>query len=157
MSLNKRLILLLLPVILLGYGFATFFVYQYQKSNIVELEQAKLEQRMFKLQSIFKEEASVVDNLMALFLEGRYLSVFLSATPSDYRHSALGQSLNILISQSLLNKSSRISFAIFGGDGSELFYFERSPEPFATISDEQKNAAIQMLNNRVVSDWHFFS
>ena len=69
MNLNKRLILLLLPVILLGYGVSTYLVYQYQKSNVIELEQAKLEQRMYQLQGIFKEEASTVDNLMALFLE----------------------------------------------------------------------------------------
>lgn len=55
MNLNKRLVLLLFPIILFGYGIATFFVYQYQKSSVIELEQAKLEQRMFQLQSVFKE------------------------------------------------------------------------------------------------------
>lgn len=156
MSLNKRLIILLLPIIIFGYGFATFFVYQYQKNNIIELEQAKLEQRMFNLQSIFKEEASVVDNLMALFLEGQYLSDFLLATSSAYRNTALSQNLNLLISQSLLNKFSRISFVLFSGDGVELFYYERSSDPFASISDEQKRHSNQMINNRMTSDWQLF-
>jgi c-di-GMP phosphodiesterase len=156
MSLNKRLIILLFPVIIFGYGFATFFVYQYQKNNIIELEQAKLEQRMFKLQSIFKEEASIVDNLMALFLEGQYLSNFLISTSSAYRNAALSQNLNLLISQSLLNKSSRISFALFSGAGSELFYYERSTDPFASIGDEQKMMFNRMINNRIGSDWQLF-
>lgn len=156
MNLNKRLIFLLLPVILFGYGLSTYFVYQYQKSNIFKLEQAKLEQRMFKLQSVFKEEASVVDNLMALFLEGRYLSDFLLSAPSDYRHSALGQNLSLLISQSLINKSSPISFAVFSGDGAELFYYERSSEPFDKISAVQKEMSIEMINNRVITEWKFF-
>lgn len=151
MSLNKRLILLLLPVILLGYAGAIFVVYQYQKSNIVELAQAQLEQRMYQLKSIYKEESSIVDNLMGLFLEGSSLENFLSAKPSSYRELALSQSLNLLISQSLLNKTSRIAFALFDGSGNNLYFYERSANPFATLSDEQKSLAKYMLVNRLTS------
>ena len=153
MNLNKRLILLLLPVIILGYGVATYFIYQYQKSNIIELEQAKLEQRMYQLQSIFKEEASSVDSLMALFLEGGYLSNFLQSTSSSYRDIALSQSLTVLTTQLQLSRNHRVSFALFSGGGEELFYFERSSDPFATISDEQTEMSIQMIKNRVTMDW----
>ena len=153
MNLNKRLILLLLPVILLGYGVATYFVFQYQKSNIIELEQAKLEQRMYQLQSIFKEEASTVDSMMALFLEGGYLSNFLKSTSSSYRDIALSQSLTLLTTQAQLNRNHRVSFALFSGEGEELFYFERSSDPFATINDEQAEMSVQMIKNRVSTDW----
>ncbi|PYF84554.1 diguanylate cyclase/phosphodiesterase [Marinomonas alcarazii] len=157
MSLNKRLILLLLPVILLGYGVSTYLVYQYQKSNVIELEQAKLEQRMYQLQGIFKEEASTVDSLMALFLEGGYLSNFLQSTSSSYRDIALSQSLTLLTTQAQLNRNPRVSFALFSGDGEELFYFERSSDPFATISDEQNQMSMQMIKNRVSTDWRLFN
>ncbi|NLQ18595.1 EAL domain-containing protein [Marinomonas sp. M1K-6] len=156
MSLNKRLALLLLPIIIIGYGCATFLIYYYQKSHIVELEQAKLDQRMFQLQAVFKEEAATADHLMALFLEGHYLSDFLLHAPSTYRDTALSQSVSSLISQTRLNKSSRIAFSLFSGNGSPLFYYERSADPFATISDEQYAVSRQMLDSHTISDWVFF-
>lgn len=151
MSLNKRLIILLLPIVIFGYGCATFFVYQYQKMNIVELEQAKLEQRMLQLQGTFNEEAAVADNLMGLFLEGRYLASFLSNDPSNYRDAALSQSLNQMTNQFLINRSSRLSFAIYSGDRQPLFYYERSTDPFASISSAQQNLSLEMMDNRIMS------
>lgn len=152
MSLNRRLILLLLPIVIFGYGFATFFVYQYQKINIVELEQAKLEQRMLQLQGLFNEEAAVTDNLMGLFLEGRYLANFLSREPSSYRDSALSQSLNQMTNQFLINSSSRVSFAMYNGVGQPLFYYKRSADPFADISPAHQTLSFDMINNRIISE-----
>ena len=157
MNLNKRLVLLLFPIILFGYGIATFFVYQYQKSSVIELEQAKLEQRMFQLQSVFKEESSAVDNAMALFLEGGYLSDFLTSASSSYRDIALSQGLNVLTSQILSNKpNSRLSFALYNGSGDELFYYERSADPFATISNEQFGVTQKMIAHHITSSWELF-
>ena len=157
MNLNKRLVLLLFPIILFGYGIATFFVYQYQKSSVIELEQAKLEQRMFQLQSVFKEESSAVDNAMALFLEGGYLSDFLTSASSSYRDIALSQGVNVLTSQILSNKpNSRLSFALYNGSGDELFYYERSADPFATISNEQFGVTQKMIAHHITSSWELF-
>ena len=93
MTLGKRALFLIFPVVLLGYLLAALSVYIAQERSIRALEQAKLSQRLEHTAAVFQNEIQRSKSFLNALLNGNVLRQFVAETDERYRMTALGQRL----------------------------------------------------------------
>lgn len=153
MTLSKRAALLIFPVILAGYILTAFQVYSLQKDSISRLEQNRLNQRMTEFKAAFSTYSSFVDSYLFSMQTGERLRLFIAEQDDLYRQTALGASLKRAIMRFQQQTSGFVSFALIGPELDVQYYFENSPDPFASISAEQINFARQALEKGRLTSW----
>lgn len=133
MTLTKRLILLVLPILLTGVIIATLGVYGIQTQSIKEVEQNKLDVNLLHAKVSFEQETAVARNLVSLLLEGEALIDFSRYLGSDIREYLVTQRLDYLINEVIEDGQSRLSLTIFDTGGTALYHYERSDNPFSKL------------------------
>ncbi|MCP4598811.1 bifunctional diguanylate cyclase/phosphodiesterase [Neptuniibacter sp.] len=156
MNLNKRAGLLILPVILVSYILAAFFIYEQQAKSIHQLEQNKLDLRLNNLRSEFLAYNRFVDAYQTFLIEGDTLAQFIRDTDNIFRDRMLSSNLKSAISRYFSNKSQHASLSIITSDNQKIFYVENSTDPFADISTVQLNMAAVMQEKKVFQSWRHY-
>lgn len=133
MTLTKRLVLLVLPILLLGVLGATVGVYQIQTATLTEVEQNRLDLRLLKAKVEFERETNITTNIISLLLEGEALSDFTHYLGQDIREYLVTQRLDYLIGDVLKDEKVRVQLTIFNSEGLSLYHYERSDDPFSKV------------------------
>ncbi len=138
MTLGKRALLVIFPVILVVQLLATTAAYLTQRASLVGLEQARLDQQLSALQSAFGDYQAFNRSMLYAISNSESLLLFLRESDTSYRNETLGLRIQQSI-RSLSNTSlSLVSFAIVQPDGQPAYYFESSLSPFATLDAAQQ-------------------
>jgi hypothetical protein len=151
-TLSKRALFLIFPVVLLGYLLAALSVYIAQERSIHALEKAKLSQRLEHTAAVFQNEIQRSKSFLNALLNGNVLRHFVAETDERYRITALGVRLQESIKSLSEDPIAYISFAILNSRAEAEYYFENSWDPFAEIDGPQSDLARKLIASKRLSD-----
>ncbi|HAW22299.1 MAG TPA: GGDEF-domain containing protein, partial [Pseudomonas sp.] len=138
MTLGKRALLVIFPVILIVQLLAATMAYMTQRASLLGLEQARLAQRLSALKSAYLDYQAFNRSALYSITDSEALLAFLRESDIAYRNETLG----LRIQQSIRSLSSArlsfVSFAIVEPDGDVAYYFESSLSPFASMNATQQ-------------------
>lgn len=161
MTLSKRALLLIFPVVLLGYAVAALTVFVTQRTAILRLEQAKLQSQLANLGVVFHSDVAVSQGLLTSLVSGDVLRTFLRESDKSYRDKVLGLRLRESI-RSLGNEPRTfVSFAVFNSGAELKDYYEESRgqragvSSSAGVSHEQMAVARRFAAGIVSSSWSY--
>jgi diguanylate cyclase (GGDEF)-like protein len=138
MTLGKRALLVIFPVILIIQLLAATTAYLTQRNSLLGLEQARLAQQLLALKSAFLDYEAFNRSVLYSIIDSEALLQFLRESDTAYRNETLGLRIQQSI-RSLSNTSlSFVSFAIVQPDGDAAYYFESSLSPFASMNATQQ-------------------
>ncbi|WEX78208.1 EAL domain-containing protein [Sinorhizobium numidicum] len=155
MTLGKRALILIFPVVLAGYLLAAFSVHIAQSRSIRALEHAKLSQRLEHTAAVFQNEVRRSKGFLNALLNGNALRQFVSETDRSYRANALGVGLQESVKSLSDDPMGFVSFVIFNSKLETEYYFENSWDPFAEIDQAQVELARQLTRRSKLGDWTY--
>ncbi|WP_082477078.1 bifunctional diguanylate cyclase/phosphodiesterase [Rhizobium sp. Leaf371] len=155
MTLGKRAVFLIFPIVLAGYLLAASLVYVVESKALLSLEKARLSQQLDHAEALFRTDANQSRSFLYSLLEGNAVRLFVSEPDDSYRNNAL--SLRIQASIRSLSDDPRayVSFSILQPDLSIGYYFENSDDPFAEVSPAQMQLAQALAKSEVLRNWTF--
>ena len=137
MNLNKRLILLIIPVTLLSYAVAIYKIYLQEKSVVADAQQQKITLELSELSGYYSESLTFMKNYLYSLKQRELISRFLNEEYNEYSELEINESLEDGLAEMGLTESSFTSLALLSAQQYPLFYYENSFDPFATISPQQ--------------------
>ncbi|HVH48641.1 MAG TPA: diguanylate cyclase, partial [Sphingomicrobium sp.] len=155
MTLGKRALSLIFPVVLAGYVLAASLIYYFQSSAILGLERARLWQQMGLLTAVFQNDVTQNRSFIYSLVEGGAVRLFVNEPDAAYRNTALGVRLQQSITSLSDDRKRFISVAIIRPPLTVDYYFEDSDDPFAEITQQQLDHARQMVDSPRLSSWAF--
>jgi diguanylate cyclase (GGDEF)-like protein len=159
MNLNKRVLIVIVPVLLLGYCLATIPVYLSLKNTTKRLEQNRLELAATQLTASFNQYFIFAESYLLTVMESSAFKRLIKEQNDIYHHVALGSSLEEKIKNFKLHQSKKLSLAIIQEKPveKELYYFELSDDPFAIMTEEQQQYYRKILAEKIPIHWHFIN
>lgn len=138
MTLGKRTLLVIFPVILIIQLVASTTAYLTQRASLLGLEQARLEQQLSALTSAYLDYEAFNRSVLYSIMDSEALLLFLRESDTDFRNDTLG----LRIQQSIRSLSNTeltfVSLAVVQPDGRPAYYFESSLSPFASMNASQQ-------------------
>ena len=144
MNLRTRTSLLLLPVIVISYALSSWWIYQQERGTLLELEVAKLEQKLSSLHSGYMDFRNFQDAYLMSLIEGDLLAQYLSEPDNIYRLRMLQRHMDSALKRQLSQSKPYLSILILNADNQQLLYLENSLDPFAEVSTEEVQFARQL-------------
>jgi diguanylate cyclase (GGDEF)-like protein len=154
-TLGKRALSLIFPVVLAGYVLAASLIYYVQSASIIGLERARLWQQMGLLTAVFQNEATQNRSFIYSLVEGGAVRLFVNEPDAAYRNTALGVRLQQSITSLSDDRKRFISVAIIRPPLTVDYYFEDSDDPFAEITPQQIAHAKQVIDSPRLSSWSY--
>ncbi|SBS33557.1 Cyclic di-GMP phosphodiesterase Gmr [Marinomonas aquimarina] len=145
MTLTKRLVLLVLPILLIGVLVATVGVYRIQTDTLTEVEQNRLDLKLLQAKVEFEREANISSDIISLLMEGETLVNFTRYVGQDIREYLVTQRLDFLINDVLGDQRIRVSLTVFDGKGKPIYHYERSDNPFSDVPSFLPNFARALI------------
>lgn len=146
MTLARRALFVILPVVLASNLLVAFAVYLLQRGMIEDSEATRFATRMERLADAFVGEVEFTRNLVFSMLAGETMRDFVREENPEFQVTGLGVRVQDGI-KFLSGETNRfVSFSIVSPDGSVGYYFENSEDPFAEIRPEQLRAAQRLLD-----------
>lgn len=155
MTLGRRALLLILPVVFAGYAIAASTVYVTQRDSLLRLEQSRLRQQMDHLGVLFESDKTINRSFIQAIAGGGSLRSFLQESDETYRSHALGVRLQQAIGSLAADPRAYLSFSVVKSDLHVVHYFENSADPFAEIDPAQLAFAKRLLAGSSTSAWAF--
>ncbi|QRI64574.1 GGDEF and EAL domain-containing protein [Shinella sp. PSBB067] len=155
MTLGKRALSLIFPVVLAGYVLAASLIYFVQGSSILGLERARLWQQMGLLTALFQNEVTQNRSLIYSLVAGDTVRLFVDEPDAGYRSTALGVRLQQSITSLSDDRKKFISVAIIRPPLTVDYYYEDSEDPFAEITPQQLAHARQVIDSPRLSTWAY--
>ncbi|GAA4181909.1 putative bifunctional diguanylate cyclase/phosphodiesterase [Shinella granuli] len=157
MTLGKRALSLIFPVVLAGYVLAASLIYYVQSSSILALERARLWQQMGLLTAVFQNEVTQNRSFIYSLVEGGAVRLFVNEPDAAYRNTALGVRLQQSITSLSDDRKRFISVAIIRPPLTVDYYFEDSDDPFAEITPQQIRHARHVIESPRLSSWTYLN
>lgn len=157
MTLGKRALSLIFPVVLASYVLAASLIYYMQSSSILALERARLWQQMGLLTAVFQNEVTQNRSFIYSLVEGGAVRLFVNEPDAAYRNTALGVRLQQSITSLSDDRKRFISVAIIRPPLTVDYYFEDSDDPFAEITPQQIQHARQVIDSPRLSSWSYLN
>lgn len=137
MNLNKRLILLIIPVTLLSYAVSIYNIYIQEKSVVADTQQQKITLELSELSGYYSQSLTFANSYLYSLIQRGLISDFLNEEYNEYSELELNESLEAALVEMGLTDSSFTSLALLSAQQYPLFYYENSLDPFAAISPQQ--------------------
>ncbi|MBB4184193.1 diguanylate cyclase (GGDEF)-like protein [Sinorhizobium terangae] len=155
MTLGKRALILIFPVVLAGYLLAALSVHIAQSRSIRSLEHAKLSQRLEHAAAVFQNEVRRSKSFLNALLNSNALRQFVSETDRTYRATALGVRLQESVKSLSDEPMGFVSLVILTSRLDTEYYFENSWDPFAEVDHAQVELARQLVKGSKLTDWTY--
>lgn len=138
MTLGKRTLLVIFPVILIIQLLAASTAYLTQRASLLGLEQARLAQQLLTLKSAYLDYQAFNRSVLHSIADSEALRLFLRESNTAYRNETLGLRIQQSIRSLSTTRMSFVSFAIVQPGGETAYYHESSLSPFASMSATQR-------------------
>ena len=159
MTLNNRVLVVILPVLLLSFCLAAIPVYVALESTIKRFEQSRLEQLASQLTVSFDQYSSSAENYLLAIMDNSVFKKTIKEKENLYHHAALGSTIENRIKEINFHNTKKMTFAIIQPEPIEklLFYFELSDDPFAKMSKQEKQYYRKRINDKSNKSWGFIN
>ncbi|WP_293266137.1 EAL domain-containing protein [Neptunomonas sp.] len=147
MTLNKRISLLILPVLIVGYMIAVIGVYNTQKKSIIALEERTLSLQVAELTGLFEKYTNVAEGFIDSLLYSSSLQNYFSSQDKQFKALALEKGLANSIRELNSLSSDYFSVALIRPQGKVEYYYENSIDPFSYISNYQIKKAREVFDS----------
>ncbi|MCJ0975944.1 EAL domain-containing protein [Pseudomonas sp. PS1] len=151
MTLGKRALLVIFPVILIIQLIAATTAYLTQRASLLGLEQARLAQQLSALKSAYLDYEAFNRSVLYSIIDSEALLLFLRESDTAFRNETLGLRIQQSIRSLSNTKLTFVSFAIVQPDGTPAYYFESSLSPFATMNATQQRIVREARQSSAVS------
>ncbi len=138
MTLGKRALLVIFPVILIIQLLAATTAYLTQRASLLGLEQTRLAQQLLALKSAYLDYEAFNRSVLHVIADSEALLQFLRESDTAYRNETLGLRIQQSIRSLSTTHLSFVSFAIVEPGGEVAYYFESSLSPFASMDATQQ-------------------
>lgn len=152
MTLGKRALLVIFPVILIVQLTAATTAYLTQRASLLGLEQARLAQQLSALKSAYLDYEAFNRSVLYSIIDSEALLLFLRESDTAFRNETLGLRIQQSIRSLSNTKLSFVSFAIIQPDGTPAYYFESSLSPFAIMSPTQQRIVQEAKHSAAASE-----
>lgn len=150
MTLNKRVSLLILPVLIVVYLLVAISVYVTQKKSVVEMMQRSLDLQATEAYALMQRYLSVGDNFIDALLYSNSLLNYFRNDDKRFKALSMEKNLDSLLLDFETLSSDYWAVALIRPSGQVEYYFENSTDPFAKISQLQLSHV-----NHAFTDKHF--
>lgn len=148
MTLGKRALLLIFPVVLASYAVAAAAVLVIERQALVRLETARLQQQMAELDILYRSDATIAASLLTSLVGSRQFMPFLREADASFRTSAIATRLDATIRSLTRRSSSFIAVAIMAPDLRRIYYTDNGDDPFSAIPPVARSYAQEMLEGK---------
>ncbi|MCW8884442.1 MAG: EAL domain-containing protein [Motiliproteus sp.] len=152
MNLNKRVMLLIVPVVLFSYLLAAIGVYAVQRQSILQFERSRIELLMTEMASAYGSYSAFADSYLFALAQSQTLASYLLEQDDRYREIAFATDLEKGLAQFQQHNSEFISFSIIDNGNQARYYFESSLAPFANIGKQQLAFAAEAYQKRSLTN-----
>ncbi|TDO99913.1 putative bifunctional diguanylate cyclase/phosphodiesterase [Marinomonas balearica] len=121
MTLTKRLIMLVLPVLIIGFGSATWGVFSAQKSSLIELEMSKLNFNLLNLRYSMEEDIYFATGIMSMLTEKHEI-----LNSNTLKKNSLTELVERYTSDVAYRLTGEIALYILNQDGAPLYSYRRT-------------------------------
>jgi len=155
MNLSKRALVVIIPVLLVSYCVAALSVYSLLENTTKRLEQSRLDLAATELAASFNQYSTFGENYLLTLVGKPAFRRMIGEHENVYHHVALGSSIEATIRSFKQHQSNKLSFAVveMKPKEKELYYFELSDDPFAVMSEAQKQTYRDMFSAKSPSGW----
>lgn len=143
MTLNRRALVAIFPVVLLGYILAAGVTYRNHRNSLISLDRARLAEQLYELQSAFTRYKAFNLGLLNVMRNSNALLLFMHNDGDAYRSEALGIGLQDSVHSMSNGAVQFVSCAIFRPDHTLTYYYDSGQDPFAGLSAQQDAFALQ--------------
>lgn len=150
MNLKRRTSLLLLPVIAISYMLSSWWIYQEERTTLLQLESAKLEQRISSLRSSVLNYKGFQDAYAMSLIDGDLLAKFLLDYDNIYRTQLLQRHMESSLSRFDSVEKPKLSLYIVDSHDRVMLYLENSQDPFAQPGTRQQKLSRELRKNKQV-------
>lgn len=137
MLLNKRVVSLITPIILIGCLIAALLLFVIQKNSMKGLESERFDLVTAQLQDSFNSYNDYLNVFVSTITRNKIVAQFSMNDNQGYQESALDDGLNIDIYALPVQISDYISFAIFNRQNQVLYYTDNTGDPFSVAKPFQ--------------------
>lgn len=155
MTLGKRAVFLIFPIVLAGYLLAASLVYLVESRALLSLERARIFQQLDHAEALFRADANQSRSFLYSLLEGNAVRLFISEPDASYRNNALSLRIQESIRSQSDDMRAYISVSILQPDLSLGYYFENSSDPFAEASPAQMKLAQALFEGEILRNWTY--
>lgn len=156
MKLNKRVSILVLPVLFVSFLLVAIGLYIVERSSIYSLEQSAAALESTELTGIFSKYDLLAKGFLASLVQSDAFIRFLNSEDIRFKFLALSSGLDGILS-SLSNLSSdHFAIAFVRGSGELEYYFENDHDPFSQPDPEQMGWVKMLLEKEVHSESKYF-
>ena len=142
MTLGKRALLVIFPVILIIQLVASTTAYLTQRASLLGLEQARLEQQPSALKSAYLDYEAFNRSVLYSIIDSEALLHFLRESDTAFATTPSGFACSKAFAR-CRTPNCRSFFAIVQPDGQPAYYFESSLSPFGSMDATQQRIVQQ--------------
>ena len=159
MTLNKRALLVITPVVLLSFIVASMIVYEIARSFLERQEQYRLNNAATQLASVFGRYQTFSENLLLSVTQSHALNQYLQAPEELTSEYGLVKSIetNMRASNELDTQYLSITIATQKPVPQIIKHIEFSEDPFSEISPRLENFAFSMFSQGDLDRWEYLA
>ncbi|GBQ93975.1 hypothetical protein GLI01_21880 [Gluconacetobacter liquefaciens] len=151
MTLSRRALAVLFPIVLLGHILAGGAAYLGYRHALVTQNRARLQQNLSQLQNAYADYASLDSQLLYVVRNSPAFLTFVDESDAEYRTRVLAIGVQDSLQSLVPNDGTSVSCSVFQSDGKQIFYFDNGADPFQRLGTRQSAFAQAVLNDDVAS------
>jgi diguanylate cyclase (GGDEF)-like protein len=133
MKLNHRILLLIAPVILFSAAASSYIIYVTQKDALVKRTDSYLQLNMEKLAGHYRQTNSLLSSYAFTLTKSDIIHHYFHQDRNSFRELEIVDNLHQTIHSLQPKEKQFVALSILNSDKKQLYYAERSEDPFATM------------------------
>ena len=157
MKLNKKVPVLIIPVLFTSFLIITTGLYVIERNSVKVMINSSIEMEATELTGIFSQYGLAARGILGSIVQSDAMRRFLESNDNQYKSLALGSGLDGILNNLANLTSEHFSIMIMKGNNSVEYYYENSLNPFAEPPGKIKQWGEDLLSTRQHSATHYFS
>lgn len=156
MKLNKRVRVLILPVLFVSFLIVATSLFFIERLSIYSLEHSAANLEVTELTGIFSKYDIIAKSFLASLIQSDAFSRFLNTEDERLKFMALSNGLDGLLGSLSSLSANSYTIAFIRGNGRIEYYYKNDLDPFSELEKAQVEWVQRLLQNKVRSDSHYF-
>jgi diguanylate cyclase (GGDEF)-like protein len=156
MKLNRRVQLLIIPVLFTSFLLVAVSLYLVERNSIFKLNQRSAELEATELAASFSQYTLIARGFLSSLIQSDALRYFLDSTDEHFKSLALSSGLDGVLNSLTDLSSDHFSITFIRGSGELDYYYENSLDPFSTPDPQLQEWASELFASHTSSASKYF-